>query len=130
MGTGSMRGRVEAWVAAYERAWRDQDVGAVADLFTEDALYLRGAYDDGLRGREAIEEFWPDPTPFTMTWEVVALDEPVAVVRAEVTYGGDDPKEYRDLWIVRFAEDGRAEHFEEWAHWPGLGYTDEGDGGA
>lgn len=125
MDADEVRARVPVWVEAYERAWRDQDVAAVAALFTPDALYLRSAYDDGLRGHGAIEEFWPDPTPFTMTWSVVAVDPPVAVIRAEVHYGGEDPKEYRDLWILRFADDGRAEHFEEWAHWPGLGYTDD-----
>lgn len=112
------------WVGAYERAWRDQDVAAVDDLFTADAVYLRGAYDEGLRGHAAIREFWPDPAPFTMRAEPVAVEPPTAVVRVEVRYSGDaQPSEYRDLWIVRFAPDGRAEHFEEWAHWPGLPYT-------
>ncbi len=116
---------VREWVAAYERAWRDQDVAAVGGLFTLDALYLRSAYDDGLRGHAAIEEFWPDPTPFTMTADVVAVEPPVAVVRAEVHYTDDSPREYRDLWILRFAADGRVEHFEEWAHWPGMAGADD-----
>ena len=28
-------------------------------------------------------------------------------------------QEYRDLWILRFAADGRVADFEEWAYWPG-----------
>ena len=32
-------------------------------------------------------------------------------------------QEYRDLWVLRFAEDGRVEHFEEWAYWPDKPYT-------
>ncbi|QCB94483.1 nuclear transport factor 2 family protein [Cellulomonas shaoxiangyii] len=117
---------VMGWVREYERAWRDQDVAAVERLFTEDALYLRGAYDEGLRGRAAIAEFWLDPTPFTMSAEPVAVAPPMAVVRVEVQYLGDDPHEFRDLWVMRFAADGRAEHFEEWAHWPGLEYAGPG----
>jgi len=27
-------------------------------------------------------------------------------------------QEYRDLWLLRFAADGRVEHFEEWVYWP------------
>lgn len=119
---------VMTWVREYERAWREQDAAAVGRLFTDDALYLRGAYDDGLRGRSAIEDFWPDPTPFTMTAEPVAVDPPTAVLRVEVHYLGDEPHEFRDLWVVRFAPDGRAEHFEEWAHWPGLEYAGPGEG--
>ena len=32
-------------------------------------------------------------------------------------------QEYRDLWILRFAPDGRVEDFEEWAFWPDKPYT-------
>jgi hypothetical protein len=39
------------------------------------------------------------------------------VARVEVEYAGGT--EYRDLWIVRFAADGRCREFEEWPFWPG-----------
>lgn len=117
------RADVMGWVAAYERAWREDDVEAVGALFTDDARYLRSPYEPALEGLAAIREFWPDPTPFTMDAQVVAVEGVDAVVRAEVRYGGDEPREYRDLWVLRFAPDGRAEHFEEWAYWPGKAYT-------
>jgi hypothetical protein len=41
------------------------------------------------------------------------------VVRVDVQYGPPDRHEYRDLWIVRFAADGRCREFEEWPFWPG-----------
>ncbi len=121
---------VMAWVAAYERAWREQGDAQLADLFTEDARYLCSPYEAPLDGLAAIGGFWPDPTPFTMTAEPVAVQLPHAVVRVEVQYGGDRPQEYRDLWVLRFAADGRAEHFEEWAYWPGKPYTSGSEGGA
>ena len=31
---------------------------------------------------------------------------------------GGPVHEYRDLWIIRFAEDGRCRHFEEWPYAP------------
>lgn len=114
---------VLAWVAAYERVWRADDAGAVGSLFTDDVQYLRSPYEPPLDGIGAVREFWPDPTPFTMTAEVVAVEGLDAVVRAEVRYGGDEPQEYRDLWVLRFAPDGRVRHFEEWAYWPGKTYT-------
>ena len=116
---------VMGWAARYEHAWRAQDVAAVQDLFPAPALSRRGAYDAGLRGHAAIAEFWPDPAPFTMRAEPVAVAPPTAVLRVEVQYlgdVGDQPREFRDLWVMRFAPDGRVEHFEEWAHWPGLDY--------
>ena len=41
-----------------------------------------------------------------------------AVVRAEVCYGDPPTQEYRDLWVIRFAGDGRCTWFEEWPYWP------------
>jgi uncharacterized protein (TIGR02246 family) len=119
------RDGVTRWVSAYERAWRDDDVDAVGDLFTDDATYLRSPYEDALVGRAAIAAFWPEEpdAEFTMAATPVAVDGDVAVVRVEVEYLRPEPQEYRDLWVIRFAPDGRAEWFEEWAYWPGRTYT-------
>ena len=46
-----------------------------------------------------------------------------AVVRLEVRYLAPEMQEYRDLWVLRFAPDGRVERFEEWPYWPGRSYT-------
>jgi hypothetical protein len=54
-----------------------------------------------------------------MAHEVVALEGSTAVVRVEVRYGRPGGGEYRDLWIVDFAADGRCREFEEWPFWPG-----------
>lgn len=117
------RADVMGWVAAYERAWREDDAGSLGTLFTQDVRYLRSPYEPALAGLDAVRDFWSDPTPFTMDAEVVAVEGRDAVVRAEVRYGGDEPQEYRDLWVLRFAGDGRVEHFEEWAYWPGKSFS-------
>jgi hypothetical protein len=56
---------------------------------------------------------------FRMTSEVIAVDGDTAVVRVEVGYGNPVRQEYRDLWVLRFADDGRCAWFEEWPFWPG-----------
>jgi hypothetical protein len=118
---------VSWWVQEYERSWRERDVDALDGLFTADAVYLRSAYDEGLVGLPAIRDFWVEDEPFTMTSSVVAVDGDTAVVRVEVHYLGEEPHEYRDLWILDFAADGRVRRFEEWAHWPGMpGWSSEG----
>ncbi|MFG2099247.1 hypothetical protein ACGFJ5_01450 [Micromonospora echinaurantiaca] len=63
------------------------------------------------------ERAGPDEV-FRMTSEIVAVDGDTAVVRLEVRYGDPVHQEYRDLWIMRFAEDGRCGSFEEWPFWP------------
>jgi len=62
-----------------------------------------------------------------MTAEPVAVEGDAAVVRVEVRYGEPVSQEYRDLWLLRFADDSRVSEFEEWAYWPGKSYTADGD---
>jgi ketosteroid isomerase-like protein len=121
------RDGVMRWVAGYERAWRESDVDAVADLFTEDAEYRRSPYWTPDVGHAAIRALWREDegTTFTVTAEPVAVEGPDAVVRLEVRYGDPVTQEYRDLWVLRFAPDGRVEAFEEWAYWPDKPYTAE-----
>ena len=121
------REEVMRWVRAYEDGWRAEDRSAVGRLFTGEAKYLRSPYASPLVGHAAIESFWVDDaedgSAFTMSAEPVAVEGTDAVVRVVVRYGGPVTQEYRDLWVLRFADDGRVEHFEEWAYWPDKPYT-------
>jgi hypothetical protein len=60
---------------------------------------------------------------FTLSTEVVAVDDQMAVVRAEVRYAQPVRQEYRDLWILQLEADGRCSWFEEWPYWPGRSYS-------
>jgi ketosteroid isomerase-like protein len=116
------RDHAKAWVAAYERAWRTAGVETLRELFTEDASYRMSPYEEPERGLAAIGALWererdgPDEK-FAMTHEVVVVDGDTAVARIEVDYASG--AEYRDLWLIRFAADGRCREFEEWPFWPG-----------
>lgn len=125
------RDQVMAWVADYERAWRAGDRTAVADLFTEDAAYRTSPYEPARTGHADIRDFWlvDEGESFTVEAEPVAVEGRAAVVRLEVRYGDPVRQEYRDLWLLRFAEDGRVEDYEEWAYWPGKPYSAEQQSG-
>ena len=113
---------VMVWVDLYERAWRDGDLTAIEALFTPDACYRVSPYAPDKVGHGEIRDMWladEDGDVFTMSAEPVAVDGSVAVVRVEVRYGEPLRQEYRDLWVLRFADDGRVSDFEEWAYWPG-----------
>ena len=118
------RTQVARWVAAYERAWRAPGTDALATIFTADARYLQGPYRQPVVGLPAIARMWdseregPDEA-FRMTSDVVAVEGDTAVVRVEVRYGDPVHQEYRDLWVITFADDGRCGAFEEWPFWPG-----------
>jgi hypothetical protein len=117
------RSQVTAWLKSYGRAWCASGTAGLAELFTENATYQLSPYDEPIAGLAAIAAMWerertgPDER-FTMSSEIVALDTNVAVVRIEVHYDGPPPRQYRDLWVIRFDETGRCEAFEEWPFWP------------
>jgi ketosteroid isomerase-like protein len=117
------RTQVAGWIAAYEQAWRTPGTEALATIFTADASYLQGPYRKPIIGLPAIAQMWeserdgPDEA-FRMTSEVIVVEGDTAVARVEVRYGDPVDQEYRDLWIMRFAEDGRCSSFEEWPFWP------------
>ncbi len=117
------RDSVRQWLAGYETAWRTPGTDGLAGIFTEDAIYLQSPYEQSVTGLDAIGRMWereregPDEI-FTLATDIVAVDGQVAVVRAEVRYGDPPTQEYRDLWVIRFAADGRCAWFEEWPFWP------------
>jgi len=117
------RGKVSEWLTGYEAAWRSAGTGSLADLFTADAGYLQSPYELPVTGLDAIARMWeaeregPDEA-FTLATEILAVDGPVAVVRAEVRYGDPSRQEFRDLWVIRLDDDGRCTWFEEWPYWP------------
>ena len=117
------RTAVEKWVADYERAWRTPGTGLLTELFEPAASYLPSPWAQPLEGLDAIGRFWeaervsPDEE-FTMSSEVVMVDADRAVVRVMVGYGAQAQRPWRDLWLLRFAEDGRCSSFEEWPFAP------------
>jgi ketosteroid isomerase-like protein len=116
------RASVAAWIAAYVRAWRTAGTDGLARLFAEDASYRMSPYAEPARGLPALARLWereregPDED-FDLSSEIVAVDGETAVARIEVAYAGGS--RYRDLWVLRFAPDGRCREFEEWPFWPG-----------
>jgi len=118
------RAMVRRWLAAYEAAWRAPGTEGLAEIFTSDASYRQSPYQEPVVGLDAVRRMWdeeregPDEV-FTLATDIVAVDGPTAVVRAEVRYGDPVRQEYRDLWIMRLGDDGRCNWFEEWPYWPG-----------
>lgn len=113
----------EAWIAAYELAWRTEGTAGLRELFTENASYLHSPYEQPVAGLADIAADWEAERDgpgeaFTMDASVVAVDGDTAVARVLVRYGDPVTQEYLDLWLVRFAADGRCAAFEEWPFWP------------
>jgi ketosteroid isomerase-like protein len=122
---GAMNGSdVQAWLDRYIEAWRSNDAGAIAALFTEDAVYRYRPWDDPdqtVTGREAIVDSWledPDaPGSWDARYEPFAVDgdRAVAVGRSHYLADGDQPERtYYNCYLLRFAPDGRCSEFTEY----------------
>lgn len=111
------------WLDAYERAWRTAGTDRLADLFTADVTYSPSPWREPVRGLEQLGPFWESARDsadeaFTMTREIVVVDGDTAVVRVAVDYLDESPRQWRDLWVLRFAADQRCHAFEEWPFAP------------
>jgi hypothetical protein len=122
------RAAVSRWLAGYEAAWRAPGTERLAGLFTGDVTYRQSPYEEPVIGLAAVGRMWdeeragPDEV-FTLATEILAVDGPTAVVRAEVCYTGPVQQEYRDLWVMRIGAGGLCSWFEEWPYWPGRPYA-------
>jgi uncharacterized protein (TIGR02246 family) len=114
---------VRAWLDAYVRAWKSWDPAEIADLWTEDSVWI---YLEGVRatGREAITAEWlAEQSDFTVGgydahYEPIAIDDDIAVTHGRTWFF--DPEtgalvtEYDNIWVLRFGPDGRCSEFHEW----------------
>jgi hypothetical protein len=111
-----MTNKVTAWVDAYRAAWESNDPEQIAALFTETAEYRTEPYSEPWVGHKSIVDRWLDaadePGETTFEWSLVVETPDLGVIQAQTEYR-DGPK-YNNLWVIGFADDGRATHFTEW----------------
>ncbi len=117
------REAVQAWLDAYVRAWQSFDPEAIADLWTEDCVWV---YPFGVRarGRDAITAEWlaeqhlDDPGGYDAHYEPIAIDGDVVVTHGRTRFfdpaTGTTQVVYDNVWVLRFGPDGRCSEFHEW----------------
>jgi ketosteroid isomerase-like protein len=123
------RQQVLNWVAEYERLWRTPGTDRLVEIFTPDATYRQSPFREPVIGLAAIQRMWDEERDtayeeFEMTAAVLAVEDDTAVVRAHVRYGAPRKPEWQewlDLWVIRYAADGRCRAFEEWPFAPAKG---------
>ncbi len=116
---------VEAWIETYRAAWASDAPADIEALFTPDATYSPYPWPRGANrwiGREQIVEKWIGRGDSKIGWRfehtILAVEGNTAVIEGWTMYdrGEGDPwqEAYANVWLVRFADDGRASEFAEW----------------
>lgn len=108
--------KVTEWIERYRHAWESNEPDDIRALFTEDAQYRTEPYADPWTGHAQIVDGWleaaDDPGETEFAWSTLVEADELAVVTAETVYSGGPT--YSNMWVIRFAPDGRALAFTEW----------------
>ncbi len=111
---------VEKWLTAYGDAWERLDADAAAELFSEDATYQWGPFEEPMRGRETIRSRWQETVAqqgeVDFEHEVLAVvdDRAIAEWRCVLTVpSADMTLEMVGIFDIAL-EDGSCTRFNEW----------------
>ena len=117
---------IQVWLDAYRNAWESYDPDAISNLFSVDAEYRWHPWDEGkdvARGREAIVEAWlknrDQSGTYSGAWRPLLVRDGTVVAVGTSRYYRDSSKrelekEFHNLWILEFDNDGRCRSFTEW----------------
>jgi hypothetical protein len=117
------RPELQAWLDRYVDAWRANEREPIEALFTEDVVYRWRPYDSypAAHGIDAVVEGWlgdtlDEPDSWDAHYEPYAIEDDRAVAVGVSRYHatGDEPERtYRNVFLMRFAPDGRCREFTE-----------------
>lgn len=117
------RATVQRWLDAYVEAWKSYDPTAIADLWAEDAVWMR-PFGIRARGRDAITAEWlsekhlDEPGGYEAHYELIAIDGDIVVSHGRTRFFDPATREtrtdYDNIWVLRFDSDGRCAEFHEW----------------
>jgi ketosteroid isomerase-like protein len=113
---------VVEWLARYVDVWKSGDESRVAELFSDDAVYYANPFAAPLRGIAEIAEFWAisgdAPDAFEARYEPLTINGDLAIATGFSRYfdasRSETESEYGNIFVLRFAPDGRCGEYREW----------------
>lgn len=113
---------VSAWLEKYIHAWKSYDADAIGGLFSEDARYYYGPFDEPLVGRAAIVASWLEdqdtPGQYDAHYKPLTVEGMTAVANGRSQYFSPGSKtvgaEYDNIFLIRFDAQGLCVEFREW----------------
>jgi hypothetical protein len=106
----------EKWLKSYVKAWKSNDANQIGDLFTKNALYSTGPFDEPWIGRQAIIDGWlalgDQPSDWSFDYEVLAADGNLGVMHGTTVYKSSGT--FSNIWLIKLDKDGKCKEFREW----------------
>jgi hypothetical protein len=113
----------KSWLDALGRAWERRDPQAAADLFTKDVTYQETPFDEPLRGRPAILEYWSDvprsQDQIRFGCDILAVTENLGIARWWASFVRIPSKtqvKLDGIFVVSLDAENRCKEFREWWH--------------
>ncbi len=112
---------LNSWLDAYGQAWETRDPDAAAALFTDEATYQWGPFEEPLRGRDEIRKRWANATgaqeKVSFGYEPLAVTEDRGIARWWVSFVR--PVERRrvrleGIFVLALDATRRCREFREW----------------
>jgi len=112
-----------SWLEAYGRAWETRDPQAAAVLFAGDATYQETPFNEPMRGRSAIFEYWSHvlrtQDQIRFGYEILAMTDNMGITRwwaSFVRIPSQIQVKLDGIFVVSLDAENRCHEFREWWH--------------
>jgi hypothetical protein len=113
----------DQWLAGYKTAWETRSPDAVGRLFAEDGLYYIKPFDQPLRGRDAIVDYWRGvertQAEVQFTYTVLAVREAHGLAHWSARFRrvkGNKPVQLDGILLAELNPANQCICFREWWH--------------
>ncbi len=111
------------WLASYGSAWTSRDPEAAASLYAHNATYQVAPFDEPLRGRAAIYEYWASVAKTEETiqfnYEILAVTTEYGIARWWASFVRVPPgleTKLDGIFLISLDSEGRCRSLREWWH--------------
>jgi uncharacterized protein (TIGR02246 family) len=112
-----------SWLEEYGSAWRDRNPQAAANLFLDDGTYQVTPFEEPIRGRAAILEYWSQVARteenIQFGYEVLAVSHEIGVARWWASFVIVPPglrTKLDGIFLISLDPNGRCRSLKEWWH--------------
>ena len=115
------RNSFDAWLDLYGKAWMNRDAEAAASLYAEDATYQVTPFDEPMKGRAAIYDYWRGVTTteqdIAFDYEILAVTKALGIARWRASFVRVPPglsTKLDGIFVIAMDGSGKCASLREW----------------